>query len=187
MNISERVRGVYQRSTCVFTKADVDAALDTMAYDINTRLEGKNPVFLCVLLGGIVPMGNLLPRLNLQLEINYLHASSYAGTTGKVGELNWKAKPTIDLAGRAVVVVDDILDTGLTLQAAVDYCYAQGATEVFTAVLLDKRKPRSAGGLQEADFKALTMDDRFVFGYGLDYAEYLRNAPGIYVVAPEDM
>lgn len=184
MNLSERMKAIYEKSTCVFTKEQVDAALDVMATNMSAKLRNSDPVFLCVLLGGIVPLGNLLPRLDFQLEINYIHVSSYGGKTTNT-ELKWKAKPTIDLFGRTVVVIDDILDTGITLKVASDFCKEQGAKEVYTAVLLNKQKPRKEGGLTEADFAALSMEDRFVFGYGLDYGEYLRNAPGIYAVSEE--
>jgi hypoxanthine phosphoribosyltransferase len=116
------------------------------------------------------------------LELNYIHVSSY-GLANKPGQLNWKAEPTTDLFGRTVVIVDDILDTGTTLRAAIDYCKAKGAKETYTAVLLNKCKLRKPGGVVVADFQALTVDDKFVYGYGLDYSEYLRNAPGIYAVA----
>lgn len=184
MNLSDRMRDIYEKSTCLFTKEQVDAALDEMAQKMHAQLCDSDPVFLCILLGGVVPLGNLLPRLDFQLEINYLHVSSYGGKTTS-SELVWKAKPTIELTGRTVVVIDDILDTGLTLKVAKEFCEAQGAKKVYTAVLLDKRKPRKNGGLAEADFAALPIKDYFVFGYGLDYNEYLRNAPGIYAVAPE--
>lgn len=182
MQLSKKFREIYEKSTCIYSKAEVETALDQMAKEMSTKLSNSDPVFLCVLLGGIVPLGNLLPRLDFQLEINYIHITSY-GIKNQVGELKWKAEPTIDLFGRTVVVVDDILDTGTTLRAAIDYCKVKNAKEIYTAVLLDKRKPRKPGGVAEADFKALTVDDRFVYGYGLDYSEYLRNAPGIYVVS----
>lgn len=185
-NRGEKVKQVMERATCVFTKAEVDAALDRMAKEMKQCLCDKNPVFLCVLLGGVVPLGNLLPRLDFELEINYIHMSSYAGTTQR-GELFCKAKPSISLEDRTVVIVDDILDTGVTLRATTEFCLQEKAKEVLTAVLIDKRKPRKVNGLERADFTGLVMDDRFVFGYGLDYDEFLRNAPGIYVVADEDM
>lgn len=186
MRLSKNLAEIHNRATCLYSKQSVDTALDGMAQTMSKRLVNSDPVFLCILIGGIVPLGNLLPRLDFQLEINYIHVSSF-NLDNKAGELLWKAEPTIDLSGRTVVIVDDILDTGTTLKAALDYCMMKGAKEVLTAVLLDKRKPRKPGGVAEADFKALTIEDRFVYGYGLDYSEYMRNAPGIYAVAPEDM
>ena len=78
-----------------------------------------------------------------------------------------------------------ILDGGLTIAAIRDYCKQQGAKNVYTAVLVEKQKKREPGGLETADVHGLLMGDQFVFGYGLDYDEYLRNAPGIYAVAAE--
>jgi len=155
-----------------------------MAKEMNKRLVDSNPVLLCVLLGGIVPLGNLLCRLDFPLEVDYIHVSSY-GQKNKQGDLLLKAEPTKDLSGRNVVIVDDILDTGITLKTIVEYCKKKGAEKIYTAVLLDKSKKRKPGGVERANFKAVTISDGFVFGYGLDYSEYLRNAPGIYVVKPE--
>lgn len=183
MQLSRRLQEVYEKSICIYSKEEVESALDRMAKEMSDRLGNSDPVFLCILLGGIVPLGNLLPRLDFQLEINYIHLSSY-GLKNEIGDLQWKAEPTIDLFGRTVVLIDDILDTGTTLKAATEYCKMKKAKEIYTAVLLDKRKPRKPGGVAEADFKALTVDDLFVFGYGLDYSEYLRNLPGIYAIKP---
>lgn len=184
-NITGRLKEVFQNATCVFTKAQVEQSLDDMARRMSDKLKDRDPIFICILQGGIVPLGNLLPRLDFQMEINYIHLSSY-GMGQMSGEMVCKAEPTVKLEGRTVVVIDDILDTGATLRVAADYCKEHGAREVFTAVLLDKQKPRKPGGVKNADFAALTLDDQFVFGYGLDYKEYLRNAPGIYAVAPKD-
>ncbi len=95
--------------------------------------------------------------------------------------------PRTNLKGRTVVIVDDILDGGVTLANIVAFCKVHEARNVFTAVLIDKKKPREKGGIEDVDFKGLIVDDRFVFGYGLDYQEYLRNAPGIYAVAEEHL
>jgi len=182
--IPNRIKEVYEKSTCIYTRDEVESALDRMANDISVKLSDANPILLCVLIGGIVPMGKLLPRLNFHLEVDYVHVTRYHGaTTG--GEIQWKAAPGIQLKDRVVVVVDDILDGGLTLKAIVDYCNEQGAKKVYSAVLVEKEKSREVGGVETADFKGIVMDERFVFGYGLDYDNYLRNAPGIYAVAPE--
>lgn len=184
-DIPRHIHQVFSRALCLYSREQVDAALDRLAVAIETALDHSNPIFLCVVVGGIVPMGHLLVRLNFPLEVDYVHATRYRGkTTG--ADLHWKMKPSCNMKGRTVVIVDDILDGGLTLSAICDYCKEQGAVQVFTAVLVDKDRVREAGGLEKADFSGLVVEDRYVFGYGLDYRGYLRNAPGIYMIAPED-
>jgi len=184
MHIPRRIQEVYDKATCLFTKQEVETALDKMAGAIHAKLEEQNPVLICVMVGGLIPAGNLLPRLDFPLEVDYIHATRYGNTT-KGGDIEWLVRPRTPLENRTVVVVDDILDGGLTLAAIVNYCKAQGAKEVFTAVLLDKQHTRVDGGLPKADFTGITMEDGYVFGYGMDYQGYLRNASGIFVVAPE--
>lgn len=183
-SLPNHIRDVFAKATCIYAKEEVERALDKMAAEISEQLADTNPIFLCVVVGGMVPMGNLLPKLSFPLEADYVHATRYRGDiTGK--DLQWKAEPSTDLTGRTVVVVDDILDGGLTLSGIIDYCKEKGAKTVFTAVLVDKKHVRESGGVESADFTGLMVDDHYVFGYGMDYKEYLRNAPGIYMVAPE--
>lgn len=184
MKIPPSIQEVYDKATCIYSKQQVETALNKMAADIHNKLQNANPILLCVMKGGIVLTGNLLPRLDFPLEVDYAHATRYQGAT-QGGELYWKAKPTCSLRDRTVLIVDDILDHGITLAAIVEYCKKEQAKEVYTAVLVDKIRDRAAAGLPKADFAALVIDDRFVFGYGLDYQEFLRNAPGIYEVAAE--
>ncbi len=184
MSIPSKIREVYERSSCLFTTKEVEAALDRMAINIHKVLQNKNPVLLCVMIGGLVPMGNLLPRLDFPLEVDYVHATRYQGKV-KGGELCWKVKPSLNLANRTVLVIDDILDAGVTLAAIIAEIKAKGATEVYSAVLVDKHHKRVPNGLEKADFVGLHVDDHYIFGYGMDYNEYLRNAPGIFVVSPE--
>jgi len=184
MTIPEKIKNVYAQSTCLFTTKEVEEALDRMAAKIHEQLHDKNPVILCVMVGGLVPLGNLLPRLDFPLEVDYVHATRYrSGISG--GELQWKVKPSREINGRTVLVVDDILDGGVTLAAILAEVKAMGAAEVFSAVLVDKHHKRVENGLKHADFVGLEVDDHYIFGYGMDYNEYLRNAPGIFVVAAE--
>ena len=99
------------------------------------------------------------------------------------GELHWKVRPSIELAGRTVLVVDDILDGGVTLAGILEEVRKTGAREVLSAVLVDKHHKRVENGLMHADFVGLEVEDHYIFGYGMDYHEYLRNAPGIFVVS----
>lgn len=184
MHIPSKIQQVYDSATCLYTQQEIEVALDKMAAEIHQKLADSNPIMLCVMIGGLIPAGNLLPRLDFPLEVDYIHATRYGNHT--VGnELEWIVRPKTSLENRSVLIIEDILDGGITLAAIVDYCKSQGAKDVYTAVLLDKTQTRVAGGLPRADFVGITMEDGFVFGYGMDYRGYLRNAPGIYVVAPE--
>lgn len=183
MQLDKVLKDVCDKSLCLYTKAEIDIALGNMAKEMNVKLANSNPIFLCVLLGAVVPMGSLLPLLNFRLEIDYIHFSSYRAEN-KMDELILKTEPSSDFSGRTVVIFDDILDTSITLKAAIEYCKKRQAKDVYTAVLVDKQKsePRVANGVERADFTALTVNDVFVFGYGLDYLGYLRNLPGIYTL-----
>ncbi len=178
MNVTHATQ-VFEQADLLFPAAEVEAALDRMAQAIRERLARSNPVILCVMTGGVVPVGKLLPRLDFPLQLDYLHATRYRGDTWG-GELHWVSKPSIPLQGRSVLVVDDILDEGLTLKAILEHCRAQDAREALSAVLVDKRHDRKNG--VQASITGLSVEDRYVFGYGMDYKGYLRNAPGIYAV-----
>ena len=126
----------------------------------------------------------MLTRLNFPLTVDYIHVNRYCSdTTGH--EITWKAYPKNELTDRVVVVVDDILDDGVTLKAVSNYCQEAGAKKVYSAVLVDKQKPRGPDALIKADFTGLEAENRYLVGYGMDYQEYLRNMPGIYAIAKE--
>lgn len=186
MTLPLQIQSVFKKSTCLHTKDAINIELDRLAIEIHEAISDKNPLLLCVMIGGLVLGGNLLPRLDFPLELDYVHATRYRGNTTGHDDLIWKAKPSADLKDRTVLIIEDILDQGVTLQEIVNYCLSQGAKEVFTVVLLDKRECRIPGGLSQADFTGIVIPNAYVFGYGLDYKNYLRNAPGIYQVAPED-
>jgi hypoxanthine phosphoribosyltransferase len=157
----------------------VRAALDRMAGEITVALDGTLPIVLCVLNGGIIPTGHLLTRLAFPLETDYLHATRYRGKTTGGQEIAWLCKPHLPLQGRTVLLVDDILDEGHTLKAISEYCRGAGAARVYTAVLVEKRHDRRVAGMT-ADFVGLAVEDRYVFGCGMDYKGYLRNLDGIF-------
>lgn len=182
----QQINEVLNKSTQLYTSEQVEAALDKMAAEIEAKLSETNLICLPVMVGGLIPTGGLLRRLHFPMEIDYVHATRYRGdTTGK--DLQWIVKPKRSLKDRVVLVIDDILDGGLTLTKIVEYVKEQGAKEVYTAVLIEKECPRMAGAVEKADFSALTVEDKYIYGYGMDYKEYLRNAPGIYAVANEHM
>ena len=174
---AEEAQRVFDEAECLFTAAQVHAAMDVMAHDISHAVGGRDPLILCVMTGGIIAVGQLLPRLDFPLQLDYIHATRYAGQTSG-GELRWIAKPRVSLTGRVVVVIDDILDEGITLAAIVQNCKSEGASEVYSAALVNKRHARKNDF--RTDFTGLEVDDRYVFGFGMDYKGYLRNAQGIF-------
>src|SRR5262245_45839026 len=113
-----------------------------MASAINATLANSNPIFLCVVVGGIISLGNLLPRIDFPLEVDYLHVTRYAGKT-RGSEVQWITEPKKSLENRTIVVFDDILDAGVTIKAAIDYCHSHGAEKVYSAVLVDKQHMRA--------------------------------------------
>lgn len=172
---------VMAEADCLVDEQQVQTAIGNLADDITNRLKDSNPLLFCVMNGGLILTGQLLPRLRFPVQAEYLHATRYRQeTTG--GILEWKLQPQADMNGRTVLIVDDILDEGTTLCAIADYCQAHGAREVLTAVLVDKQHDRKARPDLKADFTGLEVEDRFLFGYGMDYKGYWRNAPGIYAV-----
>lgn len=181
----DKIKEVLSRAECIHNMTKIEEALDQMAQAITSQLADKNPLVLCVMIGALIPLGHLLTRLNFPLEVDYIHATRYRGTT-RGGDLHWLVEPRQSLEDRTILIVDDIMDGGLTLAAIIDYCKQMKAKEVYTAVMVNKKRTREEGVHFEPDFKGLNTEDRYLFGFGLDYEEYLRNAPGIYAVAPED-
>jgi hypoxanthine phosphoribosyltransferase len=176
------IEHVLQQADQLYSAEAITHAIEQMAHDITLVLAHRNPLILTVMNGGLVFAGNLLPRLNFPLQADYIHATRYGdATTG--GALHWLARPTVPLAGRHVLILDDILDQGDTLLALQEECLALGASAVHCAVLVEKQHPRKADPNFRPDFVGLTVGDRFVFGFGMDYRGYWRNAPGIYAVA----
>jgi hypoxanthine phosphoribosyltransferase len=167
------------RSECIAAEAEIAAVLDRLAGEIAQTLGETMPLVLPVMGGAIVFAGQLLPKLNFPLEFDYLHVTRYRGnTTG--GAMEWKVLPGQNVAGRHVLVLDDILDEGETLAAIRDKLMAMGAARVWSAVLTDKDN-----GLVKpirADFVGLKVPNRYVFGCGMDVYGLWRNLPAIYAL-----
>ena len=184
MNTQDKIRTVLEKAECLHDMQAINKALDKMGVEITEKLQDKNPLILCVMIGALIPTGHLLTRLNFPLEVDYIHATRYRGTT-RGGDLHWLVEPRQSLKNRTVLIIDDIMDGGLTLAAIIDYCQQNGASDVYTAVMVNKVRKREEGVSSEPDFIGLNTEDKYLIGFGLDYEEYLRNAPGIYAVAKE--
>ncbi len=170
-----------QQAELIFETATIEAAIDKLAQRLNKRLGESTPLVLCVMQGGLMFTGRMMPLLPLDAEFDYIHATRYDNTI-RGDALEWLAYPKQKLENRTVLILDDILDEGLTLAAIERYCRECGAKEVISAVLLQKRHERLAPGMR-CEFIALEVDDRYVFGYGMDYRGKMRHLDKIYAIS----
>jgi hypoxanthine phosphoribosyltransferase len=165
-----------ENSDLVVGADQVQEAIRRVAVDIEHALKDRYPLLLVVMGGAVVFAGQLLPRLHMPLDVDYVHVTRYgAAVTG--GGIEWRVEPPRGVRGRAVLVVDDILDGGQTMRAIRERLMELGAASFQCAVLvekiLQKEKPLCA------DFVGLRIPDRFVFGCGMDAKGYWRNLPEI--------
>lgn len=171
------------QSDLVHDRRTIEEAIARMAVRIHDDYAGSVPVYLTVMHGGLPFAAQLALELGahgLDLEFDYLHATRYRGATSG-GALQWKHRPATPLRGRRVLLVDDIVDEGHTLAEVRNWCREQGAADVRIAALTTKAHDRCVPGLR-ADYNGLSVPDRYVFGYGMDYHEQGRNLPAIYAL-----
>lgn len=178
--ILNEITSIQTNAELIYSAKEVDVAIEKTAVEINSVLKDTYPLVLCMMIGSIVYVGKLLPLLTFPLQLEYVHATRYHNKQ-QSGQLKWLKKLDLSLHDRTVLIVDDILDQGITLDALTQVCKDLQAKKIHTTVLADKQidRPRK---LVAADFTALTVPDRYVFGYGMDYKGHLRNAHGIYAV-----
>lgn len=172
-----------ERADKLYDMTAIDAAMVRLAAALTRDYADKKPVMLCVMNGAVMFAGHLLPRLAFALELDHIHATRYGEETVG-GELVWQAQPNIDLAGRHVVLMEDIYDEGVTLAALRQYCRDAGAQSVRCVCLVDKLRENKLGPLPE--YIGLTVPDRYVFGFGMDMHGLWRNLPAIYALRGEE-
>lgn len=179
----EDLRRVRESADCLHDAETVQRAVVRLAGEINAEYCDRAPLVLVVMNGGLLPAGWLMPHFDFYPEMDYIHATRYRGRT--IGdELHWLAKPHKSLRDRDVLLIDDILDEGVTLREIVAWCVQQGARSVKSAVLVQKDLGRPAA--TEADFVGLTVENRYVFGCGMDYKEHFRHLPALYALGRDD-
>ncbi len=164
----------------LFDDATLQSAIERMGREIDEALAGEPAVLLTVMNGALVFAARLALGIRTDLQFDYVHATRYHDN--RAGKLRWLRKPQADLAGRTVLLADDILDEGHTLKAVRDACLELGAARVLVATLCTKVHDRRIDGI-EADFNGVDVPDRYVFGYGMDYHEQGRNLPAIHALA----
>ncbi|TAN81668.1 MAG: hypoxanthine-guanine phosphoribosyltransferase [Gallionella sp.] len=175
----QRARDILQQAELLYPAEQVQASLHEVARQINAALADKHPLVLSVMGGAVVFTGQLLPLLDFPLDFDYVHVSRY-GDARHGGAMHWKVSPRENVRGRVVLVLDDILDEGHTLQALRQRVMELGAGKFYSAVFADKRHGRKKP--IHADFVGVELPDRFVFGYGMDIEGAWRNLPAIYAV-----
>lgn len=164
-------------SRLLYDREHIDAAIDAMVGALNERCGEGEWVILCVMNGGLIFASEVMLRLGFPVRLDFVRVSRYRDTTAG-GDLDWRAVPETDLRDKQVLLLDDILDEGATLDAIADYCHRQGASDVVTAVLVEKLHDH-----KDTDFRpnlvGLTCPDAYVFGFGMDYHGLWRNLPEI--------
>jgi hypoxanthine phosphoribosyltransferase len=179
----DEARHTLETADLVCTAAAVAEAVSRMAREITAALAGSFPLVLCVMRGAVIFAGQLLPQLKFPLEFDYLDLTRYGNTT-RGGEVSWRVTPGTAVAGRTVLVLDDILDQGHTLAEVRAKLLAAGASRVFYAVLTEKDTGRAKP--VRADFVGLRLPDRYVFGCGMDVGGLWRNLPEIYALKEDN-
>ncbi|WP_174734832.1 hypoxanthine phosphoribosyltransferase [Mesobacillus harenae] len=167
----------------LYTEEAIQAQVKVLAGQLTEKYKDSFPLAIGVLKGAMPFMGDLLKRIDTYLEMDFMDVSSYGGTTVSSGEVKILKDLDTSVEGRDILIVEDIIDTGLTLSYLVELFRYRKAKSITIVTLLDKPSGRKAD--LQADYVGFIVPDEFVVGYGLDYAEKYRNLPYIGVLKPE--
>ncbi|MDQ0115952.1 hypoxanthine phosphoribosyltransferase [Paenibacillus harenae] len=167
----------------LYNAEQIQAKVKELGETLTRDFEGRNPLVICVLKGAFIFMSDLVKEIDVPLEIDFMAVSSYGQSTKSSGVVKIIKDLDVSVEGRDVLIVEDIIDSGLTLSYLIDVLERRNAKSVTIVTLFDKPARRTVD--LEADYKGFTLPDAFVVGYGLDYAEKYRNLPYIGVLKPE--
>jgi hypoxanthine phosphoribosyltransferase len=170
---------VLDEADLIVSEQEAAAAVRRVAGEVGAAMRDSHPLVLSVMGGAVIFTGQLLPLLTFPLEFDYLHVTRYGDTTTG-GELSWIVQPRAAISGRTVLVVDDVLDEGITLAAVKRRLLEHGAKECRIAVFADKDLGRAKP--VAADFVGVRLPNRYVFGFGMDVKGAWRNLPAVYAV-----
>lgn len=168
----------------LLSRTRIEQVVDALASEVNADLEGRDPVFIGVLKGAVYFFTALTQRLSRSVDVDFVQLSSYGSGTQSSGTVTLVKDITIDIVGRDVYVVEDIVDTGLTLVDLLAMVWARRPRSVHVVTLLSKPTRRQVE--VELDFVGIEIEDRFVVGFGLDFAERYRNLPDIWELNPRE-
>lgn len=175
----EELNTILNEADCLVDKTQLHTVLDKMASQITADLGNKIPLVICVMNGGLIPAAALLERMTFPLELDYIHATRY-GMATEGNALKWLSYPQSDIKGREVLILDDIFDQGHTLLAIQNWFKEHGAANVSTATVVNKVHDRKVD--MTPDYVGIDVEDRFLFGFGMDYKGFFRNMPGVYAI-----
>lgn len=164
----------------LYDAAAIDARLREMAAEINARYAGRPVLVVGVLKGAFIFCADLVRRLTMPLEVDFVRLASYGGGSVSRAEISFSKDVETPLVGKDVLIVEDIVDTGRSMNFLFAQFAERGAASISLAVFVDKPGRRKIP--VKADFMAFRAPDAFVVGYGLDYAERYRELPGLYVL-----
>lgn len=167
----------------LITEEELAQKVGQLATQLATEYKDKNPLVICVLKGAALFMSDLVKRMNIHLEMDFMDVSSYGSAAHSSGEVKIIKDLDTTVEGRDVLIVEDIIDTGLTLKYLVDLLEHRRAKSVKVVTLLNKAERRKADLVP--DYVGFDVPDAFVVGYGLDYAEKYRNLPYIAILKQE--
>ncbi len=166
------------------SEEEIKAKVAEMGKVLTEEYKGKNPLFLCVLKGSVVFFADIIRAMECPLEIDFIRASSYGSGTVSGGKVNFSVGGSVQIEGRHVVLVEDILDTARTLYTVKSEMLRSNPASLKIVTLLDKPSRRVVEGFT-ADYTGFAIDDHFVVGYGLDYDERFRYLPYVGILKPE--
>lgn len=176
---AEKARHILETADLVCPAAEISGAISRLAREISAALADSFPLVLCVMRGSVIFTGQLLLQLRFPLELDYLDLTRYGAKT-RGGRIVWNVAPGRNVAGRVVLVLDDVLDEGFTLAAIREKILESGASRVCCAVFAEKDIGRAKASV--ADFVGVRLPDRYVFGFGMDVGGAWRNLPEIYAL-----
>ncbi len=175
----DTIQALIRKSSVIYSEIEIKTVIQNIADQVNQTIKTDDLYVLCVMNGALIFAGQLLPRLEKNIKYSYIHATRYAASlTG--GPIHWLVKPSKDIEGETVLILDDILDEGITLREIVTTCEAMKAKAIYTAVLFDKEIVKEKSYIP--NFIGLKVPNRFVFGYGLDCKGLGRNLPHLYAL-----
>jgi hypoxanthine phosphoribosyltransferase len=175
----DTIQALIRKSSVIYSEIEIKTVIKNIADQVNQTIKTEDLYVLCVMNGALIFAGQLLPRLEKNIQYSYIHATRYAASlTG--GPIHWLVKPPIDIEGKTVLILDDILDEGITLREIAATCLAMKAKAIYTAVLFDKEITKEKSYFP--NFIGLKVPNRFVFGYGLDCKGLGRNLPHLYAL-----